>query len=447
MVEQKRFVERFAVPSSMSNEVPESVRAAAERAAERRRLKNQDRSTTLSRLERVRLVILMVALVGAAVYAWRTHQWRQDLREIRASLQIEALDDAAKQIAAATKAWGPEGELLFVKGRLQRLSGRVEEAKLALDAANVAGYPAAAVEHEKLLTEVQWTRQEIDPETVDRVLQSIQAELDVNAMALCSGLLRIGSPGSAAAILPQWEAAVGFNEFNRYVQSLISGFNSDLATARSAAEESLEFNDDYLPAHKQLAWVLVQVDEPDLALVHIDRYLAARGDDANARLIKVEILVAEERWVDVAEMVDRHHRNTAATDANRRYFARAFLEIEQPQRAIEMISPYLTVWPDDLQANQLLVEAYTAAGRQSDAGEVQERIAAIEKSLAEIPELRQKAALDPADVETRARLADLLVRHLDRQEGLMILNEAAAIDPENAAVRDAYLNYRNAVGQ
>lgn len=430
---------------AMNNEVSDAVRLAAERAAERRRLKGGDRSKTLNRLERIRLVILLIALVGAVVYAWRTHEWREDLRQIRASLQIEALDDAAEQVAAATRSWGPEAELLFLKGRMHRLAGKVEQAKLALDAANVAGYPAAAVEHEKRLTDVQWVRKQIEPETVDRVLQSIQAELDVNAVALCSGLLRIGSPGAASAVLPQWEAAVGFNEYNRYVQSLISGFNSDLETARTAAEESLSFNDDYLPAHKQLAWVLVQVGEPELALTHIDRYLADRADDFNARLIKVETLVAEERWAEVADMVELHHRNTAASDANRRYFARAYLETEQPEKAVEMISPYLTVWPDDLQANQLLAEAYAAAGRDEDAARIDEHIAKIEEALAELPELRQKISLNPADVEIRARLGELLLRHLDRQEGLMILNEAATIDPNNAAVREAYLKYRDAV--
>ena len=401
---------------------------------------------TLSRLERIRLVMLGFVLAGLAFYAWRTHRWYGDVGEIYNALRMEDSRRALALVGELDRSWGRTGEGHFLRARAHRYLEDIAATELAIDLATAAGYNRPRLEHEQQLLEVQTVLPDIGPETFQATLTSIQADLDENAIALARGYLRLGRIDSVERLLEAWRSQQTDNHRTHFVAGTVAMRLNRVEDAKREFEAGYAVEPRYVPLWLALGNVYWTSNEPSKAYEFFDRYAAARPDDPQGEGGRIETLLALGEYQKVVDFFKQRDEPLDINSQARIFYAKALSGVDRHQEVVETLAPLIAAWPQDVEANQTLALAYQALGQPEKAIEHANRAQEALPITQQIPELRGAIAADYANAAAHAQLGHILLHQSSRPEGLHHLMTAYSLNPSLPQVREDIARYYEAAG-
>ncbi len=400
----------------------------------------------LTVIERIRLAVLLVILVGLGIFAWRYHQKNNDVRAIISLLENEDSIKAIDEIRELEKKWGRSGESSFLRGRAYRYLGDVEQSSRALAQSLNEGYDAARLQHEQLLLDVQYLKPDVTEATAREILASYQADMDENGTALIRGLLRINNIFNAHAVISIWNHEEPDSSRLKYLTGLVAERINEFEKAKEMFVASYESNPNYTPVWLELGMAYWRNTEPEKAYEFFDKYYQRNPSDLVAEAGRIESLLAMGKYQEVDQFFASYDKPLDVSGRARIFRAQAYQGLEKYDRVIELLEPVIAVWPRDIAANEMLAVAYQQAGREEDASKSAEKFREGNEQQFDIRRLREEISKDFQNASLHYQLGHLLLHLYSRNEGFDELQIALQLDETIRPVHEDLAYYYSAIG-
>lgn len=166
--------------------------------------------------------------------------------------------------------------------------------------------------------------------------------------------------------------------------------------------------------HELAAVLAIEVNHAEALILRATCW-SHRGDTDQARAALLKVLESEP------------HRFTALRELG-------FLELMlgHHQAAVEALERALPGHDEDAELRQALAKALTASGRAADAEPHFAFMEAASKSLLSLPQLTTRLASEPANVELRHEVAQIVWKYRSRSDGLLWLKSTLEFAPMHA---------------
>lgn len=404
----------------------------------------------MSRLERIRLVVLFVVLLGLIFYAWRHHQWNTDVRDITYLLSNEDAVTAIEKIRTLERDWGRSGESSFLKARAYRYLESVDQCARFISEARVAGYSPERLDHEELLLDVQCIAFEISEQSARRVLTSYQADMDENGVALIRGLLRTDDTEGANIMLTIWSQALKDTSLETARLSYATGLTAEkigqFEKAKDEFEKSYNENPDYIPLWLKLANTYWRDNDAEKAYGLFNQYYEKRPDDPIGEGGRIEAMLAMGDYQKIVDYFKSYSSPLDTSGRGRLFLAQAYEGLEQYPELIATLEPVIRDWPQDIVANQLLAVAYQAVEQSDNANKCAEQARKSVEEQAKITELRRQLSENFLNAKLHQELGSILLKLISRAEGVSELKIALRLDPKDKLAHEDLAKFYDVMG-
>ncbi len=392
---------------------------------------------TMNRLERIRLTVLTLVLIGLSIYGYRSYLWSTATKQVYRLLEVEDSHTALEHIRTIEDKWGRTGETNFLRGRAYRHLGELELSDRALDQAAIEKYNQPRLDHEQLLLDVQYTMSTMDKAIVDTVLESYQADFAENATALARGLMRLDETEGVLGVLGLWKTQEPDSYRIDYLAGMLAARANLFDDALTQFEMAYEKEPNYVPVWLELGKSYWRKNDPRKAYDFFKKYSDVRPDDAEAEGGQIETLLAIGEFEKVNEYFDSQSIVLDLNSRARIFRAQAYEGVENYEAVITTLVPLVQAWPDDTEANQLLSVAYQATGQKAKAAEHAVIAEESTSKQGQIAALRQALSQDPANADAHYQLGHLLLNLMSRPEGFQHLQTALSLNPN---MKEAHLD-------
>jgi predicted Zn-dependent protease len=129
-----------------------------------------------------------------------------------------------------------------------------------------------------------------------------------------------------------------------------------------------------------------------------------------------------------------------------RLAAQVALRRDQPERALEWLTPLLEKWPGDVEAHRLRIEILRRLGRDSEMATSEAVIASAASLLDQLQAKQQLAFGQPRNASLRSDIGQLLVDRQSREQGIKWLEAAVLVDPYQRTAREKLIETYTKLG-
>jgi tetratricopeptide (TPR) repeat protein len=399
--------------------------------------------------QRPRIVLLVLALfipIGFAAYLAGLNIWAEiHFRAAQRALDRFDLDGARDHLAVCLRVWPTGARTHFLAAQAARRAGRYDEAEEHLGVCEGLGWPAEAVDLERLLIqgqrgqntaleELRLRAERGGPEAALILEVLIQDYVETyqlsRALAALNRFLEL-RPDNIRALLGRgwvWERLLLFG------------------AAADDYRRAVALDPDNDEARRRLAETLVITGPPREALAHFER-LEGRAD-------RPELLLGEARChrqlgeVDrAAELLDRllaRHPDQVAALTER---GRLALQAGKPGLAEKLLRRAVRNAPHDREANFTLARCLELRGQKAEARRLRVKCRELDAALKRVDRLTKQVMKAPHNPTLRYEVGMIFLKYGETDQGLRWLEMALREDPGHGPTHRALARHFERAGQ
>ena len=386
---------------------------------------------------------LVIALLACALLVW---QWRRVwplFPNWRASIALQNRDTDAANSWLQLAEWGVSDhpETAFLRARCQRRLGDFVGVRRYLEKAHKCGVPRQRLEREQWLTLAQSGRMTESEPQLPVLLGDPQDDVHEICEAYSSGYFRLHRYENALEVINAWLADYPKNSYALLLRARVLHRMHNPFDAEKDLQSAVTISPGLAEAQLELADMLRARKRPEEALSHYDKCLGHAKVATQARIgrcISLKMLgQADTAREQLRQIVQEHPDQAQAA------YELGLLELEagEAQSAVEHLQRVKELSPTNLEARYGLAQALQLCGRRKDAeielAFVDETWRISEKMQA----LTDRSQANPADIEVRFELGQILFRIGHDAEGARWLQSVLEISPGHSEARrmlDAY---------
>lgn len=386
---------------------------------------------------------MVIALLGCALLVWQwKHVWPLFPNwRARVALQNRDTDAATFWLQTAELGVSDHPETAFLRARCQRRLSDFAGVRRYLEKAHKCGVPRQRLEREQWMTLAQSGQMRESEPHLPVLLGNPQDDVHEICEAYSSGYFRLHRYGDAMNVLDAWLADFPENSYALLLRARVLRHLLRFHEAEKDLRTALKISPRMTEAHLELAEELRALKRPDEAVQHYDKCLGHAKFAIQAKIgrgISLKMLgQTDAAREQLGEVVAKHPDQAHAV------YELGLLELEagDAKSAVDHFQHVKQLNPTNLEARNGLAQALQMSGRRKEA---ETELAFIEKAwraAEEMQELTQKSLADPANVEVRFELGQILFQIGRKGEGASWLQSVLELSPGHLEARrmlDAY---------
>jgi tetratricopeptide (TPR) repeat protein len=393
------------------------------------------------------LALLLLAAIGAAGYAYASHQWQV----AQSAVNEGQWPEAQRSLNFCLLLWPRSIPVHLLAARAARMQGDFKEAEAHLNRCLKLNHGASeAIQLEFLLLRVQGGE-------VDRVAAELLVYVDNNSpesalilKTLAWAYMNNLRYGPAFAYLSRWNEVEPDSPEPFRWRGWVLERMSDREGAINQYKQGLELDPDHVPIRLRLAEIYLERSDPLAALPHLEqlRKRFPNRPDIQARLGQCRYLLGETD--EARRLLEAAVQQLPGDSMTLIYLGKIHMQAT-PQRAVEAetwLRRALTLDPTDLETERLLALCLRSQGRSKEAQAMQEQVERDEGVLKRVNQtLRQEADNPVTDPVALAEVGVLFLRANNENLGSYWLNRALERDPDYQPALEALVGYYEKNGQ
>jgi len=305
-----------------------------------------------------------------------------------------------------------------------------------LEQANRLGYPAEAVQRERLLAMAESAQLAPEDPRLGELLANPGDDMHEIYEALVKGYYRLYEIGPARLVLDSWEEEEPKNPQPRYYRGLLSEHDEEWPVAERWYREALDLSSERSDVRLHLAYVLQKQHRYHEAQQHY-RIVLQTKEDAKAQFGLGKCLQGSGKLQQAREafLAGLQH----APDDYDCLLALGELEVDAGKGAdaLRWLEPAAKQKPSEYDVRYALATALFISGEGDKARPHFQFAAQARLALSQVLARRQYVASHPEDAECRYEIGVALLEYGDRSEGIKWLQSVFKYQPDHQAARAA----------
>ena len=386
-----------------------------------------------------RPVLLILALGAIGWTGWhlvRFVRFEREYRRAVTAVEQEEYEKAGEHLGQCVRLAPESSRAHFLAGRVARLANQLDLAGEELTAAADLGWPAEAVQLERLMATVQKTGLTDDAEV------ALRGHLDANNLdrylvldALAQGAMRSYRLTPALGWLTEWiegrPNSLAARMKRGWVYERLGRFEDAEADYRAA----LTLQADHRPAQVRLGMVLIQQGKYAEAVPILEPLQAGRTDaTVEAGLAKAYAALGrgdDARRLFLALNTRRPTDPTPALELGKLDLAKG-----EPAAAREWFVQAIGRAPEEYEPHYQMFLTLKQLGDNAGAAREEKKFKEIEADLRKMADLTEKLQSKPNDPSLRFQIAEIFFRRGESTEGALWLEQVLKLDPGHRKARD-----------
>lgn len=383
----------------------------------------------------VRFARLALGIAGIILVSWLGHrefrryqarQLRKQAEETLARYDFEGSLDLYQKLQSLEPASADDHLQI---ARVARRAGQFELAEEhILEAQKLVGQSEASVLEQAMLHVQQGDLITFQKFLVDAIAKD-PPEKALILEALARGSIEVVHLGTAMNFLNQLIDLVPDHAFALVLRGQLWDRSAHLDEAQADYRKAVDVQPDYRPARVQLAELLLRLKRGPEALEHFE--ILHRQDPSNWRFtLGMAACLRQEGQLDRAtELLDQllaERPNLRSVQIER---AALYVDTQDAKDAESLLQKILARFPDDRDANTLMVRCLRSLGRESETNDFQERIKRFDERIRKLDEVLKSVQKAPNDPELRRQAGLLNIQLGHTEEGLRWLHGSLQINP------------------
>ncbi|HUG66928.1 MAG TPA: tetratricopeptide repeat protein [Pirellulaceae bacterium] len=379
------------------------------------------------------LVVLLVVLVGLAVYSVRPLTYQYHFRQARRAFEAREYAAAVAALESAA-AWRDSAEAHFWLARTYRHLNRPDRFTRHLQQAVQRGLAPELAEREQLLAVVQSGQIAMsDPRVAPLFVASDEDYFEVHD-AMVRGAFETFDTELALRLIDSWQQGFPQDPEPYVLRGMYFVFVQQWSAAEAEFREALERGSDRRDARLGLAKALREQNRFAEALREYRQCLASEPD--------------ADVWFGIGECLKMQGSLEAAraawerglaADANHYDCLLALGELEllanRWPAALRLLEQAVALKPHEFNVRYALAKTLLFSGSDAAAADQFRLAADAQQAATRVAALSTYVAEHPDDLEKRFEIAEILLSHGQTQVGLSWLRGILHLDPNHAAAR------------
>lgn len=403
---------------------------------------------TKSNGSRIRLLALLAILIPLAGYTYVHRTYTSAISKIQKSLAVWENERAIQEIKSIENQFGQTGETSFLTARAYRHLGDGNGFRRKTESAKQLGFPLKKINNEVLLLQAQLGMLANVESQMGKIMQEPDTEFEEAATALVYSLLTKQDFTAVVAFLAIWEKNEPKSPWVPLFGSMLALSRRDWKLAQSLLEPAVQANPEFVPFYLHLGSAYSGQLESEKAANAFRRYLQSMPGDPET-ILKYSVALnklgkPEEALSQLAPLLESGKANTEM----QLQAAKIYLETNQSQKCIDVLSRAASLWPEDVAMASTLSQAYQQLGNEeaaeryakiADAG--QPDVQSVDGTLFKLISNPEKTA------EECYQLGHILLHKQSRENGISWLETALRIDPNYLPAHQDLALYYTRTGQ
>jgi tetratricopeptide (TPR) repeat protein len=398
------------------------------------------------RVKHLRLIILIAIFIPLAYFGGR--QINANWQSEKIKNLIRRFDDnvALEQIRQAENKNGKTGELEFLRSRAYRHLANYERSQQHLELARQLKFKPDVLRREQMLLDAQQGYIEEAEKNLDQLIEQSGSDFGEVCLALTYGYLVRMRFQEALGMIGLWKRQEPKSPQPPYLTGLMAQYQRQWETADKLFDESLKFQDDFLPTILAKAQNKLKLSQFAEAVPYFKSYVERIPDNADAQRGLAEALFGSGSPADSQLILKELIANGNRSFETRLLLGKSQLETGDAKAAIETLVPLSQSWPDDVDLNYTLSRAYSQIGQEDRANVHLAAMEAGRKKIEDIDLRLREAEVAQDNPMLRYEMGHLLMHYSSREEGRIWLQSALMQNPNIIAAHQDLEQYFTRVG-
>ncbi|MBU6239411.1 MAG: tetratricopeptide repeat protein [Planctomycetes bacterium] len=391
----------------------------------------------------LRLLVLLGIFIFLATYAWRNFEYSRGIAKVEGLLRSEENHTAIAQVEKLHARFGDQLRLRLLLAQAYRQSDQKGPFLRQLELGQVLGLDAETIQGEKLLFEAQSGTMPDAESQISRWMQDNVLAFDAAARSLVFGMLRKQDFESANRFLALWEQQFPDSPWIPTFRGMQYIARRDWKNALAELEPALKKHPDFVPLYLYSGQAYQGDQQFEKAAKQFERYLSSDPENLYGWLNYSEVLRKLGRTDESLEKLQPLLHSKKLPITLQLQIAKLYLDVQTPQKAIDILSKVAVTWPEDVEIASTLSQAYQRLGNEK-----------LSEKYAQIADEGQKQTIDADRMlfelmsnpnrtpQQCYELGHLLLHKKSRENGLHWLEAAIKLDDRFVpAHRDMALYY------
>lgn len=349
----------------------------------------------------------------------------------RTAIADRKLERAETCLNAVTLLVPHDAESWFLRARVYRKRGQLDDAGECLQRAREAGLPLEQVRREECLAQAQSGQFREAAGRLSELLTDPRGDEQEICEAYVLGAVRTRRTGLAHKLLELWIADFPQVAYPRLLRGRLWMQSEVYESAASDLQAAINLDASLLSARLVLAEALIALYRPEEAREALQPTLS----DDRWRAHSLVLVAVSHRMQGDPEMAARTLAEAlildpASTGALRES-GRLKLDSADAAGALAILESAFARQPDNLETRYLMAQALQSLGRAEEARSHFQFVADRRAAYSEIQRLTDEVERDPDNAELRFRVGELTLRHGDSDDAVLWLLSVLDVDADH----------------
>lgn len=373
------------------------------------------------------LLVVLLLFVSSAAVLYQVGLWQAQV-----AIEARQHNTALNWLNGVAWIWPRNAEWYYLSARVNRRLENFDRVNSDLKKAHSLGWPVAELEYEQRLAQAQTRQFQYVANQWPLLFQNAGSDGPEVCEAYIHHALANFRLENASRVLETWKSDFPDDFEPYYVEGKITSVLQRWGEAEELYKTVLESKPDHLGALQGLSEALMEQLRYEDSIPVLQRAIELeRSAESLAHLAhSLTQLGKTEEALKVIQESQQEFPDDVRLDAE---MGRLLTKLGRQAEAIPYLQAVVEQRPEETETRYVLAQALRATGQSQQAEGHFRLVDQGTKALLELSRLTLHVVDNPADVETRYRVAEITWKWKSRRDGEAWLMSVLEFDPEHAA--------------